>query len=183
MKLWPKTIATIALMIACAPTDAQVKPGQNQTAGTSQTAANDGAQVAQLLNDVVARDSRSWLFNRYDNGSMRNARILSHTPNSGDAVIQGDYTYNGGRGGWVRVTFTNNQVRCVTYHDFPGTCRPVGAANPAIRALGGLMLSGAMGNGSGSTNSGTNRQCRMVQEQICPPDGSYCRTYNVERCN
>lgn len=91
--------------------------------GTHSQTANDIPRLTQAMDAVVQLDSRSWMFNRYDVGSMTGVYVSDF----GDiSVAHGDYTYNRGVRGWVRIQFTGEQICCVEYHDFAGTCRPVG---------------------------------------------------------
>lgn len=106
------------------------------------------------MDAVVQLDSRSWVFNRYDIGSMSNVRVRD-----GDAgsEAQGDYTYNGGTPGWVRVRFSGEDIQCIEYHDFAGTCRAIGD-NPARRAaiMGMISVAGAAMTSSPGSSHGSD---------------------------
>lgn len=82
-------------------------------------------ELDRVMDRVVTRDSWGWMFNRYDRGSVRNTRVEARVGR--DRLVYSDYTYNGGTPGWVRLYIIAGVVNCVEYHDFPNTCRPVGA--------------------------------------------------------
>jgi len=152
-----------------------------QKPGAGAPAAASGGLNHQL-DQIIAADSTSWLFWRYDHGSTRNARIEQNNP-SGVSVIYGEYTYNGGSRGWVRVRLNGDQVQCIEFWN-EGRCRPFRSppSHGVVSGLLGAMAeSGSSGGSSSSSSSGS--VCRTETRQICPPDGSYCRTYNEEVCN
>jgi len=91
-----------------------------------------------LMDRVITTDSRGWWINRYDRGSVRNTRVIATGPRSG--IVVSDYTYNNGVAGWVRAHVVNGEFRCVEYHDFAGSCRPINA-----NAYGG-GVAGRFGN-------------------------------------
>ncbi len=97
------------------------------------------SELDQLMDRVILTDSRGWMFNRYDRGSVRNTRVAA--TNGRDAIVQSDYSYNGGMSGWVRAFIIGDRLACVEYHDFPGRCRPVGANSYAYGIAGRLALS------------------------------------------
>lgn len=97
------------------------------------------SELDQLMDRVILTDSRGWMFNRYDRGSVRNTRVAA--TNGRDAMVESSYTYNGGVSGWVRAFIIGDRLACVEYHDFPGRCRPVGANSYAYGIAGRLALS------------------------------------------
>ncbi len=97
------------------------------------------SELDQLMDRIILTDSRGWMFNRYDRGSVRNTRVAA--TNGRDAVVESNYTYNGGMVGWVRAYVLGDRLACVEYHDFPGRCRPVGANSYAYGIAGRLALS------------------------------------------
>ena len=62
---------------------------------------NAGAALTRRLDGFVQTDSRGWAFNRYDAGSIANVKIIEGSIRSGNFVMQGYYSYNGGSRGWV----------------------------------------------------------------------------------
>lgn len=89
-------------------------------------ATSGSSNDAQLLDAIVASDSRSWVMNRYQRGSMR---VVSVTPQAAQGyeppgrVVRGQYTYNGSLTGWVEVYFVGSEARSIRFHDFPSTWR------------------------------------------------------------
>lgn len=71
---------------------------------------------------TISKDSRSWFFNNYDEGSAR-VRKVWESPSGMKAKITVDYTYNGGRRGWVEIEARDGEVYCLRYHDFQNECR------------------------------------------------------------
>lgn len=89
----------------------------------------DDEQLLALLEQYVSTDARSWSFNRYIAGSMHDIEV---TRRGGRIVrMQASYFYDGfmsGMSGWVEmdIAWTENTGRyCITYHDYPNTCRPI----------------------------------------------------------
>ena len=72
---------------------------------------------------VISNDARSWFLNRYDRGSAT-VRNVWESPSGLDVTLTVDYTYNGGRQGWVEIQVYDGRVRCLRYHDFANNCRP-----------------------------------------------------------
>lgn len=104
--------------------------------------------LAKELDAIIARDSRSWLFNRYNQGSVHDIRVLG--ADAANTEVQGRYRFNGSSIGWIKVRFTEGKVNCLIYHDFPGNCRPVGQ-NPAGMIALGLVAGAAMSSVSGGS--------------------------------
>jgi hypothetical protein len=75
------------------------------------------------FNRWITSDSRAWLMNRYDEGSLRDVVILEERPD-GRMTLRGNYTFNNGLGGWVQGQFINRRVQCLQYWD-TGSCAPV----------------------------------------------------------
>jgi hypothetical protein len=86
-------------------------------------------ELDRVMDRVVTRDSWGWMFNRYDRGSVRNTRFEARVGR--DRLVYSEYTYNGGARGWVRLYIIAGVLNCVEYHDFQGTCRPVGTRSYA----------------------------------------------------
>lgn len=82
-------------------------------------------ELDAVMDRIITRDSWGWMFNRYDRGSVRNSRFARLSDRT--YIVQSDYTYNGGRSGWVQLHVSDNRLVCVEYHDFAGQCRPIGA--------------------------------------------------------
>ncbi|MEJ0025340.1 MAG: hypothetical protein WDN01_04865 [Rhizomicrobium sp.] len=115
--------------------------------------ARDGSEkLRAALDHLVAVDSQSWMFNRYDVGSMTNVAVQQRSRDGGTATLYGEYTYNGGAPGWVRVRLEGGELKCMEFWDFSGICRPIGAS-PSHRIFSTVVtgvLAGAMSGGGGS---------------------------------
>jgi len=82
-----------------------------------------GLDDSALLNALVYADSQFWSMNRYDDFSMHN--VTQESSSDGARVLRGEYKYNGGQDGWVRITLYKDMARlpCVEFWDFAGSCR------------------------------------------------------------
>jgi hypothetical protein len=72
--------------------------------------------------EIISRDARGWLMNRYDQGSAR-VRDVLESSSGRRATLTVDYTYNGGMKGWVEIELDDGAAKCLRYHDFQHTCR------------------------------------------------------------
>lgn len=62
--------------------------------------------------------------NRFDSGSVGNVEVLGDA-DGGGISIRGDYTFNGGRAGWVRAVYAKGKIVCLEYWDRQGACDDV----------------------------------------------------------
>ncbi|HTQ98761.1 MAG TPA: hypothetical protein VMH83_02180, partial [Candidatus Acidoferrum sp.] len=92
---------------------------------------------------------------------------LSVTKDKKSVIFYGEYTYNRGREGWVKmqVTQVKNEISvdCIEFWDFRGQCRPFGRS-PSQAIMAGVMvevareaLTAPVGS---SNNSGVAQGCR-----------------------
>jgi hypothetical protein len=121
-------------------------------------------KLDQSLDKLVSADSRSWLANRYDEGSMHDGEIVEQSTKNSKYTVRGDYTYNSGRPGWVKIRFEGNKPTCIEFWDFAGQCRALGhspsrdiAATLVLAAALGAMASSS-GGGSGDYHDARDRQ-------------------------
>ncbi len=141
-----------------------IEAAQSANAGTS------GAQglpdLVAILNTVIAADSRSWFFNRYDHGSVNNVRVTERSPDGASINVYADYTFNGGRAGYVEVSISQGRVECLQFWDSP-RCRPIGQSH--AQDLIGAALAG-VASAASSTDLGPSPagNCRRV----CVPSQS-----------
>lgn len=133
------------------------------------------------VNEFITEDSKGWLLWRYDRGSARNARIEA-TDEAG-TKIYGEYTFNGGRKGWVRMVVKDEKVQCIRFWN-EGACRPL--RRPPSHGLMSGFLEGigraASSPSSGSNGSSGERTCRMVYDPKCTPDGG-CQHRQFRVCD
>jgi hypothetical protein len=76
----------------------------------------------RLLDDLVADQSKTWMFNRYTRGSISGVTVLSNDSQGRPSAIKADYLYSGFTGnskGWVKVTFNNGLPNGIYFFDFP----------------------------------------------------------------
>lgn len=130
--------------------------------------------LAKSLDEVVTLDSASWVINRYDRGSMTNAKTLAHGADRRSALVYGEYTFNGGRHGWVKGRIANGQYTCLEYWDGTG-CRPLGhpESHKVVAGLLFAMFAGAMsGGGGGSHDSGRREEIFIHRQEGSSPSYS-----------
>jgi hypothetical protein len=116
---------------------------------------NGGLQLADpevarelrlLLEQTLAQDSRSWLFNRYDAGSVT-TRIAVKKDDARHALfVIGGYTVNQGKRMMAIVALQNGRIACIATSDFPGVCRPIG--HPPSHQIARALV---QGNGQSHT--------------------------------
>lgn len=111
--------------------------------------------LAKSLDEVVTADSASWLSNRYDRGSMGNTKTLAHGKDRKSALVYGEYTYNGGRHGWVKARIANGQYTCLEFWN-EHSCRALGhpESHQVVAGLLMAMFAGAMSGGGGGGGHG-----------------------------
>ena len=129
-----------AVAIAAAPRMIPSNPQQN--GGLQLADPEVSRELHLLLERTLAEDSRSWLFNRYDVGSVT-TRIAVKKDDARHALfVIGGYTVNQGKRMMAIVALQNGRIVCIATSDFPGVCRPVGQppSHQIARAL-------AQGNG------------------------------------
>ena len=81
------------------------------------------SEMVAALKKGITSDSRAWLMNRYDEGSLRDVVVLEESPD-GRMTLRGNYTFNNGVGGWVQAQLINRRVQCLQYWD-TGNCSPI----------------------------------------------------------
>jgi hypothetical protein len=98
------------------------------------TTAALGISLDELLNRLVTVDARTWHFNHYVPGSIRNARYETTNRGHTTFVAHGTYSYVQGSGGpqlegWARVWIRDGRFGCIQFHDEsdPDMCRPLNA--------------------------------------------------------
>jgi hypothetical protein len=117
---------------------------------------NAGRVLTRQLDGFVQTDSRGWAFNRYDSGSMTNVKIIEGSARSGNFVMQGYYTFNGGNRGSVLAKMSRGRLECIQFWDAVVGCRGLrtAAQGQAMRNAAFDLIAGGGGSGSGSTSSG-----------------------------
>lgn len=132
-------------------------------------------KLDEAVNRLVSLDAGSWGMNRYDDGSARNSRVLDRSKTC--YTVYGQYTYNGGRPGWVKIQFSGKKPQCIEFWDFAGSCRAIGhspgraMAAAAVGAVAAGVAGGGGGGGGGSAadqgnySGMTTQQYQDMQEQ------------------
>jgi len=123
---------------------------------------------AAAMEDLVSIDARTWVWNSYDRGSMRNVGVAETSADGRVVVFSGQYTFNGGQSGWARARYIDGQFSCVEFWDYSGSCRPLSQSPSRDVALGlfaiavvgvaGAAVAGA--GSSGGLSSSSSRQAR-----------------------
>jgi len=84
-----------------------------------------GADFTRLLDDLVLDNSRGWMMNRYQPGSISDP-IVSHDPAGSPTRIMARYTFSGPNGrqtGRLTVSFKDGVPDCLYFSDAPDSCR------------------------------------------------------------
>lgn len=103
-----------------------------------------------LINLAIAQDSGSWsAITNYKPHSTHNLRIYPDPDYRfrGATLWQADYhftRFGKEQEGWVVVRTYNNKVHCLTYHDFPMTCRPIDKSVSSSKMALGLIALAAV---------------------------------------
>jgi hypothetical protein len=112
---------------------------------------NAGAALVQKFEGYVQTDSRGWAYNKYNPGSLRNVKIVDGSVKSGNFVMRGDYSYNGGSKGWVMAKMSGGRLECIQFWDAQIGCR--GLRTPeqgqAMRSAVAGAIAGGVAGGSG----------------------------------
>lgn len=83
------------------------------------------ADFTRLLNDLVLENSRGWMLNRYQPGSISDP-IVSHDPAGSPTRIMARYSFSGPNGrqtGRLTVSFKDGVPDCLYFSDAPDSCR------------------------------------------------------------
>ena len=83
------------------------------------------ADFTRLLDDLVLDNSRGWMMNRYQPGSISDP-IVSHDPAGSPTRIMARYTFSGPNGrqtGRLTVSFKDGVPDCLYFSDSPDSCR------------------------------------------------------------
>lgn len=125
------------------------------------------------LDKIVSTDAQSWVFNRYDHGSTHNVRVLEHHGKSG--LVYGEYTYNHGQRGWVKVRIANGQLSCLEFWDFQGICRDLGhSPSQALFAVTVAAIAISLaegGSGGGGSSASDHAACVHACRDAPTPQG------------
>jgi hypothetical protein len=96
----------------------------NRVPSPPPVASEESIKYANLLDRLVAQDSKSWAANQYNRGSMRNVTVVRSSDGK-SRIIKGDYTFNNREQGWVEARFVGNRLSCLHYWD-RSDCRSIG---------------------------------------------------------
>ena len=84
----------------------------------------DRVNCERIADRLITEDSKSWVWNRYDRGSVE--LVTTYGRRNGNEGFKVNYTYNGGVRGWAKIFLTRfGDFVCIVYHDFPNTCRDI----------------------------------------------------------
>ena len=111
--------------------------------------------IERSLDAVLQLDSRAWLINRYDVGSVANGKFLAKSKDGLSDALYGEYEFNGGRKGWLKVQLEGGNAKCIEYFDAFGICKAPGAMSVGGRMAIGALVS-AMSSGGGSYPSSSS---------------------------
>jgi len=110
-----------------------------------------GKPLADRLDAIVTVDSQSWMFNRYQRGSITNVNQKPTGGGKGNYVATASFAYASGAPGSIQVKMVGDRIDCVEFGDFPGECRPLGMPS-SYGVTSELMMSALTSSGSSSVN-------------------------------
>lgn len=114
--------------------------GSSKYAAVKESGGPTGPQnFDKLIDDLVANQSTTWAFNRYQAGSISGVTIRSKDSQGRPSELQANYRYSsfgGASNGWVRITFTNGLPKCIYFFDFPANCKSPNSSIVAYYAQG-----------------------------------------------
>lgn len=133
---------------------AQAERDRAEAADRARIAALPAASAAQarLLAEAVRQDSGAWLVNEFDAGSMVNVRVAGR--DGAATTLRGEYTFNGGRPGWVEARVTGGRIECLDYWDMSG-CAPVRTPGERATSPGAAVT----GEGRPAVDTSGSRDC------------------------
>lgn len=76
----------------------------------------------KLIDDLVANQAKTWMFNKYIRGSISGVTFLHEDSQGRPTALKAYYQYSGFSGnskGWVKVTFNNGLPNGIYFFDFP----------------------------------------------------------------
>jgi hypothetical protein len=79
--------------------------------------------LTRLVQDLVLDQSRTWVMNRFVNGSVSNVAVSSRDAQGRPAKVTGSYLFNGNNRGSVTISFSGGLPECIYFFDFPSMCR------------------------------------------------------------
>ncbi|MBD3728420.1 MAG: hypothetical protein IE933_01820 [Sphingomonadales bacterium] len=82
-------------------------------------------KLIEIFDHIILADSRTWMFNRYDPGSVYDFQITQYDARGDPATIRVFYTYNRGMKGYVDVSMLHGEPSCMRFHDNGFVCKPV----------------------------------------------------------
>lgn len=108
--------------------DKDALPAAELASKAESVTAADGTDFKQLLEDLIAINSRSWFFNRFVPGSVNGAVVTRRDAAGQPLKLVAQYLYNGNQKGSVTVEFQGGAPACLYFFDRPDLCRPPDAA-------------------------------------------------------
>ena len=136
--------------------------------GSTPLRAEDLAALNRGLDAIVVEDSQTWVFNQYDAGSMHDAKIVSRESDD-SIVVYGEYTFNGGTSGWVKVLLVKGEPQCLEFWDFKGICRELGHSPSQL--IRDIFIAATAGDGEPEKCDSSCREaydkCRILGGPAC----------------
>jgi len=106
------------------------QPAQLQSEGQESSLLTNGSftdqNYASLLDDLISKQSQSWVINRYIPGRVSNVSVISRDVLGRPSSLKANYLFYGFGGestGSITLTFVDGLPECLYFFDFPTTCR------------------------------------------------------------
>ncbi len=124
-----------------------------------------GPLLTKKLEGFVRTDAQGWAFNRFDEGSITNVKVIDGSVKSGQYTLRGEYTYNGGAGGWVLAQMVGPKLGCIQFHDAIIGCRALRTPEQgqAMRNAFVGTTTGIMNGNSGNSGQACDDRCERAR--------------------
>ena len=97
--------------------------GESKYVAMKKSGGPTGTQdFSRLINDLVADQSKTWMFNRYNSGSISQIIVQTKDDQGRPVSIKANYNYSGFSGtsaGWVKINFDNGLPVGMYFFDYP----------------------------------------------------------------
>jgi hypothetical protein len=94
---------------------------------------------SRLIDDLVADQAKTWMFNRYSSGSISQIIVQTQDDQGRPVSIKANYNYSGFSGtsrGWVKISFNNGLPEGMYFFDYPNNRKSPNSSIVASYAQG-----------------------------------------------
>jgi hypothetical protein len=114
--------------------------GVSKYTAMKKSAGPAGSQdFTKLIDDIVADQAKTWMFNKYVRGSISGVTFLREDSQGRPTAIKANYQYSGSScnsKGWVKITFDDGLPNGIYFFDFPNNRKTPSPSTVASYAKG-----------------------------------------------